>query len=146
MKRLLPLLLLVSCATPRVVTRENVRVIEHTEYIPIEIELPPVPEIKEHIFTRDTSSHLENEYAVSDAIIHRDGTLEHSLSTKPQKRTETVKVPMIQRDSIVYQTEVVEKFVEKKLNWWQKFRQDGFFVLCLLLLWAYRKKIIALIK
>ena len=146
MKRLLPLLLLVSCATPRVVTRENVRVIEHTEYIPIEIELPPVPEIKEHIFTRDTSSHLENDYAVSDAIIHRDGTLEHSLSTKPQKRTETVKVPMIQRDSIVYQTEVVEKLVEKKLNWWQKFRQDGFFVLCLLLLWAYRKKIIALIK
>lgn len=135
-----------SCATPRVITQENVRVIEHTEYVPIEIELPPVPEIKEHIFTRDTSSHLENEYAFSEAIIHRDGTLEHSLSTKAQKRTETVKVPMIQRDSIVYQTEVVEKLVEKKLNWWQKFRQEGFFVLALLLLWAYRKKIIALIK
>ena len=146
MKRLLPLLLLVSCATPRVVTQENVRVIEHTEYIPIEIELPPVPEIKDRIFTRVTSSHLENEYAVSDAIRHRDGTLEHSLFTKPQKRTETVNVPMIQRDSIVYQTEVVEKLVEKKLNWWQKFRQEGFFVLALLLLWAYRKKILALIK
>lgn len=36
--------------------------------------------------TTDSTSHLENDYATSDARINPDGTLFHLLATKPQKK------------------------------------------------------------
>ena len=52
--------------------------------------------------TRDTSSHLETDYAESDARINPDGTLYHSLRNKEQEKPVPVDVPVTQKDSIVY--------------------------------------------
>ena len=149
MKRLLPLLLLVSCATPRVVTRENVRVIEHTEYIPVTVNVP-IPEITSEVTVRDTSSHLENKYSESDARINSDGTLYHNLKTKPQNITATAEAKVQYRDSIIVQhiesEIIIEKPVEKKLGRWQSFQMKSFWVLLALLIFSYRRTILTIVK
>ena len=149
MKRLLPLLLLVSCATPRVVTRENVRVIEHTEYVPVTVNVP-IPEITSEVTVRDTSSHLENKYSESDARINSDGTLYHNLKTKPQNITATAEAKVQYRDSIIVQRIeseiIVEKPVEKKLGLWQSFQMKSFWVLLALLIFSYRRTILTIAK
>lgn len=141
-------LALSSCAATRVVgtsseTHEQVRVIEHTELVPVRVEVP-IPEIRESVVVRDSSSHLENEYAVSDASVDRNGFLHHSLATKPQTITGRSEVPVQHKDSIVTLTIEVEKIVEvpveKKLTRWQslKMRLGGFsFGLLLVLLIAF---------
>lgn len=149
MKRLLPLLLLVlaSCATQRVVTHENVRVIEHAEFIPVTVNVP-IPEITSEVTVRDTSSHLENRYSESDARINSDGSLYHNLKTKPQNITATSEAKVQYRDSIVrIESEtIIEKPVEKKLGWWQKFRMNSFWILLALLIFSYRKAIWRIVK
>lgn len=149
MKRLLPLLLLVlaSCATQRVVTHENVRVIEHAEFIPVTVNVP-IPEITSEVTVRDTSSHLENRYSESDARINSDGSLYHNLKTKPQNITATSEVKVQYRDSIVrIESEtIIEKPVEKKLGWWQSFRMKSFWILLALLIFSYRKAIWRIVK
>ena len=151
MKRLLPLLLLVlvSCATQRVITHENVRVIEHAEFIPVTVNVP-IPEITSEVTVRDTSSHLENRYSESDARINSDGSLYHNLKTKPQNITATSEVKVQYRDSIVTQRieseTIIEKPVEKKLGWWQSFRMKSFWILLALLIFSYRKAIWRIVK
>lgn len=149
MKRLLPLLLLVlvSCATQRVITHENVRVIEHAEFIPVTVNVP-IPEITSEVTVRDTSSHLENRYSESDARINSDGSLYHNLKTKPQNITATSEAKVQYRDSIVrIESEtIIEKPVEKKLGWWQKFRMKSFWILLALLIFSYRKAILRIVK
>ena len=63
-----------------------------------------VPVIKEVNVTRDTLSHLENQYASSDASV-TDGILRHSLETRPQ----TIYVPYTVE---VHDTTIVEKEAE----------------------------------
>ena len=149
MKRLLPLLLLVlvSCATQRVITHENVRVIEHAEFIPVTVNVP-IPEITSEVTVIDTSSHLENRYSESDARINSDGSLYHNLKTKPQNITATSEAKVQYRDSIVrIESEtIIEKPVEKKLGWWQKFRMKSFWILLALLIFSYRKAILRIVK
>ena len=149
MKRLLPLLLLVLvyCATQRVITHENVRVIEHAEFIPVTVNVP-IPEITSEVTVRDTSSHLENRYSESDARINSDGSLYHNLKTKPQNITATSEAKVQYRDSIVrIESEtIIEKPVEKKLGWWQKFRMKSFWILLALLIFSYRKAILRIVK
>lgn len=71
--------------------------------------------------TPDSTSHLENEYAVSDAGINPDGSLFHSLDTKPQKKPVPIKRPVEYRDRTVYRDREikVEVPVERNLTWWQ---------------------------
>lgn len=103
--------------------------------------------IIEKNITRDTVSHLENKYAKSDALVS-NGFLSHSLESIPQ----VIKVPfeVHVRDTITItkESEVITetKYVEKKLNLWQKTRLYLFPFMLLLLLWAYRKEIAGLIK
>lgn len=108
-------------------TVEKIRVVEHTDLVAITV-FTEIPQIKESVVTRDSSSHLENDYAVSDARIDRKGNLYHSLDTKPQKRPQDITVPVERKDSIVYLAEekTVEKEVEKELTWWQKFKINSF--------------------
>ena len=149
MKRLLPLLLLVlvSCATQKVVTHESVRVIEHAEFIPVTVNVP-IPEITSEVTVRDTSSHLENRYSESDARINSDGSLYHNLKTKPQNITATSEAKVQYRDSIIrIESEtIIEKPVEKKLGWWQSFRMKSFWILLALLIFSYRKAIWRIVK
>lgn len=88
-----------------------------------------IPEQKAENTARD-SSHLENDYAVSDARIMPDGTLHHTLETKPQETPIVFDKPVERKDSIIYKyrtrTDVMPVKVEKPLTWWQKFRQEAF--------------------
>lgn len=80
--------------------------------------------------TRDSVSHLENEYAVSDVRINPDGSLFHDLRTKPQKKPVATDKKIEQRDSVVYRdrlVKVTEKIsVPRKLTTFQKTLLAGF--------------------
>lgn len=79
------------CRRLPISTVDSVRVetIVRTEYIPDTVFVE-VPAQSERQTVRDTTSHLETSYAVSDARINDDGTLSHSLANKPQKRPNRV--------------------------------------------------------
>ena len=134
--------LFVGCSpriTPPAEIRDSVRVeirerpVHDTAYV-------DVPLIKEVNVTRDTSSHLENEYAMSDASIS-NGTLRHSLETRPHKIAAPVTI-------MVHDTLTVEKKAEtiiKEVNVltkWQGFQiilgriLGGLFLLIILMLAA----------
>ena len=139
---LLVLGLLASCS-PRIIT-EKETVIEYRDTTIIDTAYFEVPVEVEKIVTRDTTSHLENSLAISDAMV-TDGFLHHSLETKQQK----VPVPVVihVRDTIKQEAQIIyqEVPVEQPLSWWQKFRMDAFWWLLggvlLLLLWTFRKLI-----
>ena len=158
LRRLLCLLIfsmaLISCGickkTPTVIIRDSVRV-EYRDRIVHDTAKVEIPVIVERNVTRDTASHLENRIAVSDAKVS-NGFLYHSLETKGQ----VIKVPV---EVHVTDTLIVEKtgetiheteYIEKELNWWQKFRLKGFWVLLAAtagcLVYIFRKPILALIK
>lgn len=100
--------------------------------------------------TRDSTSHLENDYAESDARINPDGSLFHDLKTKTQKIPKEVKTPVEQNDSIVYKARAInetnEVEVERELTWWQKTQIYGFWVALLVIVITYRKGIWSIIK
>ena len=148
--------LLSGCAARRIVgvtSQDSVRVevVERVEYITDTIEVA-IPYEREAV-TRDTSSHLVNAYAMSDAAILPDGRLFHSLETIPQLRPFSFEKPILRRDSIVYRNfyreEVVE--VERDLTWWQETQIRAFwamlFIICIVILWKLlRSKISAFFK
>ena len=157
----LPLLLLLTfiiggCASSRRLSENvhqqdsvQVKVETRIEYIPdtVFIEIPTQTSERE---TADSISHLENDYATSDARINPDGTLYHDLKTKPQKKPVEFEKPVERKDSIVYKTKTVtETKIEKvprDLTWWQKTQIYGFRAAIVLLLIVYRKKILSFIK
>lgn len=148
--------LLSSCAARRIVgttSQDSVRVevVERVEYVTDTIEVA-IPYEREAV-TRDTSSHLANAYAMSDAAILPDGRLFHSLETIPQLRPLSFKKPILRRDSIVfrnfYREEVVE--VERDLTWWQETQIRAFWamlsIFCIIILWrVFRSKLGAFFK
>lgn len=97
----------------------------------------------------DSLSHLENDYAESNARINPDGSLFHDLKTKPQAKPVPIQKEIHQKDSIGYRYRTLTKTsveaveIEKPLTAWQKFRLDGFWVLFVMLagvvLWKFRK-------
>lgn len=99
--------------------------------------------------TRDTSSHLETDYAESDARIDPDGTLHHSLRNKPQKKPVPVDVPQTQKDSIVYRDRYISETVEvpRDLTAWQKWQMRSFWILLSsVAVYVMRKPILALVR
>lgn len=123
------LLLFSSCRTGRQVVvveaRDSVRVEERVREIKVTDTLfVEVPMQKESTTVRDSMSHLENDYAISDARINPDGSLSHSLETKPRTDTLSREVGVQVRDSIIYREKVVPKIVpvEKELNWFTQMR------------------------
>ena len=122
-------LLFSSCRTGRQVVvveaRDSVRVEERVREIKVSDTLfVAVPMQKESTTVRDSTSHLENDYAISDARINPDGSLYHSLETKPRTDTLSREVGVQVRDSIIYREKVVPKIVpvEKELNWFTQMR------------------------
>ena len=120
---ILPLALCVSCGPARHAsvsdsTRATVR--EVTRYIKDTIYLE-LPVITERIVTRDTSSRLENDYAVSEASVS-GGYLSHSLATKPARTPVETEAREVVRDSIVFRDRLIEApvEVEKPLSRWQR--------------------------
>lgn len=112
---------IVSCS-PRIMPpaeiRDSVRV-EIRERVVHDTAYVEIPVIKEVNITKDSSSHLENDYAASDAAIV-GGLLRHTLETKPQ----TIPMPIIRtvRDTVtLHKTgETIIKEVNV-LTKWQSF-------------------------
>ena len=120
---ILPLALCVSCGparhasvsdSTRVTVREVTRYVKDTMYLEL-------PVITERIVTRDTSSRLENDYAVSEASVS-GGYLSHSLATKPARTPVETEAREVVRDSIVFRDRLIEVpvEVEKPLSRWQR--------------------------
>lgn len=95
----------------------------HTDTLYIEI-----PTQMAERTTQDSTSHLENDYATSDARINLDGSLFHDLKTKPQKKAAEVQIATIRNDSVrveyKYRNMIVEKEipikVERDFTWWEQ--------------------------
>ena len=130
--------------------RDSVRVEvrEVTRYVP-DTAWMKIPAQSTENTTRDTSSHLETDYAESDARINPDGTLYHSLRNKAQERPVPVDVPVTQKDSIVYKDRYVHDTakVPRDLTAWQKWQMRSFWILLSgLLMFILRKPLRALIR
>lgn len=126
---------LTACCQPKLLgdyKQDSVRVevVENIVYVHDTL-IYEVPLIKEVQTVRDTTSHLTNTYAESWASVRSDGTLSHSLTTRPQQIPIPYKKTEKQRDSIVYRT--VEKQVmvevERNLSWWEQTQIKGFWAL-----------------
>lgn len=137
-----------SCSVqkPQIIVRDSVRV-EYRDRIVRDTVGYEIPVEVEKIVTRDTASHLSNRLAESDAVVS-GGFLFHSLRTKAQ--TIYVPVEVHVTDTLVVEKEAQEiektEYVEKQLNWWQKFRLNGFWVLLVVALVGWRREIWKLIK
>ena len=135
---------------PTIVYRDSVRVEVHERLFHDTVSFE-VPVIVEKNVTRDTSSHLENEWATSDAEL-KDGFLWHSLETKGQ--TVYIPVTTIVRDTVVVEKEatetIVTKEVEKPLTPWQNYRLRAFWWLILgivaLLAYTFRRPVLSLLR
>lgn len=123
------LLLFSSCRSRQqlvvVEARDSVRVEERVREVKVTDTLfLEVPHQAAERTTADSTSHLENDYALSDARIMADGTLFHSLETKPRTDTLAREVGVQVRDSIVYREKVVSQPVpiEKPMGWFTQMR------------------------
>lgn len=128
-------------------TRIEVRT--NTIYVPdtVFVEIPAQTAERT---TTDSTSHLENEYATSEAKINPDGTLFHNLNTKPQMKPVPTDKKVERRDSIVYQEKYRDRKVtvevERELSWWEKTQIYGFWAVFIISVIIYRKRIFSLIK
>lgn len=136
----------------------DVRVEYRTEYI-TDTLIVEIPAQSAERTTQDSISHLENDYAESDARINPDGTLFHSLNTKPQKMPMEYQKPIEHKDSVRIEYKYKDKEVkipvevEKKLSWWQStsitFFPYTLIALILLLGWVFRNplsKLLSIVK
>lgn len=126
---------LTACCQPKLLgdyKQDSVRVevVENVVYVHDTL-IHEVPLIKEVQSVRDTISHLSNTYAESWASVRSDGTLSHSLLTRPQRIPIPYKKTEKHRDSIVYRTikERVVVEVERNLSWWEQTQIKGFWAL-----------------
>jgi len=139
-------LILIGCGARRKtlpsqseVRRDSVytKVVERTVYKrdTVRIHVPQQVAVAQ---VKDSTSRLENDWAVSTAHVYRDGTLRHSLETKAGIRPIETETPIVYRDSIVYRDREVKKEVtkevEKPLGKWQKRQIAGFWVLAVAVL------------
>ena len=117
--------LCVACATTRqaapsekLTTETRIETIFQTDTVFLK-----VPKIVEKIVTADTSSVLENDYALSSASVS-DGLLSHSLETKPVQQPVEIQTKIVYRDSVIFKDVVVYETVEveKELTKWQSFK------------------------
>ena len=133
------IMLFSSCRTGKQVVvveaRDSVRVEERVREIKVTDTLfVEVPMQKESTTVRDSMSHLENDYAISDARIMIDGSLYHSLETKPRIDTLTQELSVQVRDTTIYREKVIPQIVtvEKGLSDWQKIQIRGFWIFLIL--------------
>lgn len=151
-------ILLTSCGSSRhaatsIETHDSTKVevrtkiIEHIDTVYVEL-----PRQVERIVTQDTTSRLENDYAVSEARVEA-GMLHHTLETKATKIPVPVKSTIEKKDSITTNSKSeVEKekvYIEKELTAWQRFRLRGFWALLAAIacwiVWKNKARILALI-
>lgn len=118
----------------RIEYREKIVKVPVTVYVEVPVE-------QKEKMTKDSTSHLETQFAVSDAaMIWIDGVpfLRHSLANKPQKIQKSDSVPVVYKDRTEWKTRRVyytkTEIREKQLSWWQKTQMYAGDVLMLLIL------------
>ena len=104
----------------RIEYREKVVKVPVTVYVEVPVE-------QKETMTKDSTSHLETSFAISNAsMVWIDGVpfLRHDLKNKPQKIEKTEDVPVVEKEKVVWQTRRVTytktEIREKQLAWWQK--------------------------
>lgn len=103
-------LLLCSCRTIKQSTTDTKNDSTHVEiryekiFVPDTILVPLPPQTAERV-TGDSVSHLENDYAISDARIS-EGLLFHTLQTKNVNIEVPVQKEIERHDSIIYKNKV----------------------------------------
>ena len=130
--------------------RDSVRTVvrEVTKYIRDTVILAVPAQTAENT-TCDTSSHLETDFAESDARIDPNGTLHHTLKNKPQGKPVPVDVPVTQKDSIVYRDRLIKETVEveRELTGWQQWQMRSFWILLsAVAVYVLRKPLLTLIR
>ncbi|MBO5217549.1 MAG: hypothetical protein J6B41_07390 [Alistipes sp.] len=146
---------LTACCQPKLLgdyKQDSVRVevVENIVYVHDTL-IYEVPLIKEVQTVRDTISHLTNKYADSWASVGSDGTLSHTLLTRPQRIAIPYERTEKHRDSIVYRTteKQVMVEVERNLSWWEQTQIRGFWailsILTIIFLWKWIKRKISLL-
>lgn len=153
------IMMIASCATANNLSdgcqhsRDSVRVVTRVETVFINDTINvPVPQQDRSSKTKEDYSHLETDFAESDASVDSTGTLHHTLKNKKRDVPVPTKTPVQYRDSIVYkeiQVPVpypVEVEVERDLTWWQKTQMIGFWIAILLIMLRYRKAIFGFIR
>lgn len=94
--------------------------------------------------TQDSVSHLENDYALSDARINTDGSLYHTLATKPQLKPVETEREIVSRDSLIYRDRFITKtkteVIQKTVPWYMKLIFGGSVGLNILVLITYTIK------
>lgn len=135
-----------GCATkrikaPQIIMRDSVALkvqywLEHRDVI---VDLN-IPDIRDKNITRDTTSHLENDYAESEATIS-NGVLTHTLNTKSQTKKVETNILVEHRDTTIYKYQYIKTLneVAMPLSWWQQTQINGFramlIILTVILLW-----------
>ena len=159
MKRIILLmavaLLMVGCRTTKNIStqvqeykRDSVRIEyrERTVLVPDTVYFEVPRQMAERTIA-DSVSHLENDYASSDARLNSDGTLTHTLNSKPQLKPVPTERKIEYRDSIIYKDrwrdkkQTVTEYVERKLSWWEQTQIYGFWTAIAIVAIIYRKKI-----
>lgn len=113
-----------------------------------------VPAQTASVVTPADTSHLETDYARSDAWVDSLGLLHHSLENKATKRAVEVQRPETKETTTATKTETKTvtktEYVEKKLSAWQTFRLGAFpwliAAVALLLIWMFRNPLWGLIQ
>ena len=122
-----------SCSTAKPKVVERVKTEVRTETIFVRDTLTfEIPAQSSERVTRDSTSTLETDCAVSTASILSDGSLFHELRNKARKMEIPFLKPVKSKDSIVYLDKEIpvpyEVLVEvkKPLSWWQQTQIYGF--------------------
>ena len=124
----------------RIEYREKVVKVPVTVYVEVPVE-------QKETMTKDSISHLETSFAVSNAsMVWIDGVpfLRHSLANKPQKIEKKDSVPVVEKEKGVWNTRRVTytktEIREKDLWWWQKgLMWIGFISIIVILIWLVFK-------
>lgn len=132
---------------------DSVRTEIRWRYIHIHDTVPFYIPVEKQTSVGEDSSHLETDFATSDAFVDSLGKLHHSLENKPQKIDIPVEGTALVSDTNHYENHakvdsiyVPQPYpveVEKPLTGWQKFQMHGFWWLSVGLighiLWRTRK-------
>lgn len=165
---LIPLMTLMSCRTtkpttataPVILTERDEKTVEREviteiDTVAVFIEIPAQSAYRE---TPDSTSHLETDYATSDAWVNPDGTLGHTLENKPQSKPVDVPVPKTTVNNNQTEAKIKEVPVpvpqpypvEKDLSKWEAFKIDAFWYLLALSLaawlWILKRPLISAIR
>lgn len=150
------MMLLTACSSVRrvpVTEKDSTRIETRVEHIFVHDTLFfEVPAQRAEVLVRDSTSSLENDFAISFAKVYHDGSLFHSLLTKPVTLPLPFSKPVERRDSIIYRAQEVQVPipVECPLTKWQQACIRGYpislCIILLLLLYLLRKPILALAR